>query len=172
MARRGRGGHLDRMRTFAAPIIGTLLAVGVAGGCSGPEPLVGELDPAAESLVLAQAWIGEFLGAGEGEVLGQPFQTPSARLTVAFDADSVRRHDCPYCVTVTLDTVFARTNVTVWDPVRLDLRYESEGVERTLVLDRFSGGGGTASVLQGRVVIRVVGGGGSPTLDIRYLLQR
>jgi hypothetical protein len=142
------------------------------GGCAGPELVVGELDPDTETLILAQAWIGEFLGAAEGEVLGEPFQNPAAGLTIAFDADSLGRTDCFFCVTVTLDTVFVRTNVTVGDPVRLDLRYTTDGVERTLVLDRFSGAGGTANVLQGRAIIRPVDTSGPPTLDLRYLLQR
>jgi hypothetical protein len=74
-------------------------------------------------------------------------------------------------VTVTLDTLFALTNVSLWDPVSLTLEVREGGRVRTLILGRFSGGGSTGNVLQARLLGRPVSGEGLAT-DVSYLLER
>lgn len=149
------------------------LFVLAGGACSEASPAAA--DPAspdgpAVPQNFAQAWIGTYVGAGAGSVERSSVTFGNARLVIAPDADSVRTDRCPGCVTVALDTLFAAVNVSPGDPIRLSLTVARGGYRRTLLLDRFSGGGRTANVLQARLFLEALDGSGR-TGDIAYLLE-
>lgn len=158
----------------ALPLIGMVLAA----ACTGASPVStdGPSDPeslAPESLAPqnhASSWIGEYVGAGSGSVMGTSVTFDQARLVIALDADSVRSERCPGCVTVTLDSLFTIVNLSPRDPIRLVLTVSYDGYRRTLHLDRFSGGGRTANILTGRLVLEALNGTGDAG-DITYLLE-
>jgi hypothetical protein len=80
----------------------------------------------------------------------------------------VRDARCARCVTVTLDTLFALSNVNPDSEVGILMQYRVGGARRTLWLDRYSGGGGVGNVLAARLVIDTEGEG----TDVEYLLER
>lgn len=86
-------------------------------------------------------------------------------LRIAFDADSLRRSDCPWCVTVTLDPWFSSGNLPFDAGASASARDTVAGVIRSLDIQRFSGAGGTANTLL--VALRhspLVPAGADPTL--------
>ena len=119
----------------------------------------------------AGAWAADYFGNGVGQAVGQPFVARDARLRIALDADSVRLPDCPRCVTVTLDSVFALANVPVNDPVELNLAYDDGPVRYTLLLQRFSGNGSVGNTVSARATVANVGVT-TPFFDVTYVLER
>lgn len=156
------------------PVLPILILLATAGtACTGASPVaVDESSPDGPGVLqnFAQAWIGTWVGVGAGSVDNASVTVGHARLVIAPDADSARTERCPGCVTVTLDTLFAAINVRPLDPIRFSLTVTRSGYRRTLVLDRFSGGGRTANVLQGRITLEALDGSGRNG-DITYLLE-
>lgn len=149
------------------------LVVVTLGACNAASPTATDAEPGDDPVLpqnFAQAWIGTWVGVGAGSIEDSSVTVGHARLVIAADADSIRSDRCPGCVTVTLDTVFAAVNVSPGDPIRFSLTITRGGYRRTLTLDRFSGGGRTANVLQGRLLLEALDGRGG-TGDIAYLLE-
>jgi len=147
--------------------------VAAGGACSEGPPAEADLASADGRAVpenFAQAWIGTWVGVEAGSVENSSVTVGNARLVIAPDADSARSERCPGCVTITLDTGFAAVNVSPLDPIRFSLTVTRSGYRRTLALDRFSGGGRTANVLPGRLLLGTLDGSGA-TGDIAYLLE-
>ena len=134
-------------------------------------PTGGDANDDAPIRTYAQAWIGVYEGVASGVFMGSGVQLEGATLRIEPDADSVRSEGCLGCVTIVLDSVVALANVTVEDPVRLSLRYTRGGYRSSLTLDKFSGSGGTANVIQGRFLSERLDGAGAPT-DLTYVLDR
>lgn len=88
-------------------------------------------------------------------------------LSIRLDADSVRLEACPTCMTIRLDTLFVLENVDPVSLVSLEVTYTSDGVRRTLQLDRYSGSGGIGNVMNGRLALS-----GALTGSIEYVLER
>lgn len=129
------------------------LLAALATGCTDPTGS-GTTDAFPEvPETYGHTWLGIWEGTATGSVGGAEYWSAAARLTVSPDADSVRIDSCPECVTVTLDTLFALANVLLLDPVEISVTYADETFERTLRLDRFSGGGGTANVAHGPLTL-------------------
>lgn len=116
-------------------------------------------------------WTGTFVGAGSGVVASMNVQARDVKLTIALDADSVRIDGCRNCVTIALDTLFWLPNVFLSDPQSIVVRYTEDGVRHVLGLDLFSGGGGTANVVQAGLRIEMVDGGAA-LADMSYVLER
>ncbi len=157
-----------RHRTVVA-----LVAVLVACACRNETRRNGtdRADPVAPEVpTFEQAWIGRFVGGGRGMAGGMDLRFDDVTLTVSRDADSVRLNGCRTCVTVVLDTVFALSNVEPSDPQRVTLHYVRDGTRRTLELEKFSGGGGTANVVLARLAVRPAEGIGLAT-DVAYTLE-
>jgi hypothetical protein len=74
-------------------------------------------------------------------------------------------------VTITLDTLFSAINVSLADPQSVVVRYVAEGLTRSLSMDRFSGGGGTANVVQVGLTMDSISGPSS-IADVTYVLER
>lgn len=149
----------------------TLLAACLAESPSGPtvDSMVVQPEASLQRLVTL-AWVGTYEGTGEGILLGEPASFRPARMSVHFDADSVRLERCPLCVTIVVDSLFSLTHVVIEDPVHLSVAYHRGGRSYALVADRYSTDLNTGSVL----LVRLLGelpGGGAPT-DIAYLFNR
>ncbi|MEQ9398670.1 MAG: hypothetical protein RJQ04_05830 [Longimicrobiales bacterium] len=160
-----RPGHLG--------LVAAVLGLAACGGS--PADPDGTLSPTGPDLpaegVYTYAWLGTFEGVGDGVVGDTMVHIRPARLRIALDADSVALDRCPLCVTLELDTLFALTNASLDDPVRLSIEYVRDGRRRTLLLERFSSGSTTGNVLSARLLVEPEGGGAA-TADISYLLER
>lgn len=116
-------------------------------------------------------WVGVYKGAGRGVIGSMNVDLAGATLSIQLDHDSVRYDGCSRCVTITLDTLFWLPNVFLSDPQSARVRYVEDDIRHVLALDLFSGGGGTANVVQ--AALRVEATGGGPTLaDVTYVLER
>lgn len=145
-----------------------LLVAGVPSACAEGSRTAPELEllPAPDP---ALSWIGDWVGSGSGEAVGMPWEQTGLVLEVRLDAPPVTLPECPYCLTVTLDdTLFAGMNLPAPSPVELHLTSEKDGVVRTLDGFRYSGGGGTANVLEATLL--AVDATGDTLLSAQLLL--
>jgi hypothetical protein len=118
-----------------------------------------------------QDWVGIYAGTGRGVVGTMNLELRGARLTIALDAPGDRLPTCPQCVTIELDTLFSAINIELEDPQSVVVRHVAGSVRRSLAMDRFSGGGGTANVVQARLTIDSIPGPHS-VADVTYILER
>lgn len=161
----------SRMRTrltFCFAVLATLAACD-ASGPTGASPGGGAAQLGVDGY--GRDWVGLYAGAGRGVVGTQNVEVRDAQLTIALDAGSDRIPSCPQCVTITLDSLFSAINVSLDDPQSVVVQHVTEGLRRSLSMDRFSGGGGTANVLQVRLTVDSLPGPSS-IADMTYLLER
>ncbi len=165
----------DIIRRFVR--VGAVIGALVVIACQGNVPLEpDDRDPSGPVALTPEdlaafAWVGTYEGIGEGVLNGESVSIRPARLTIRFDAEDVRLARCPYCVTLVLDSLFFLTNVGANDAVVLNAEYRRDGLRRILLLERFSDGIATGTVLRGRLFVRPVEGG-ADVADISYLLER
>lgn len=122
-----------------------------AGGCGdGPgspfDPLEAGGDASVERQV-AESWVGWWDGAGTVRSPGSDTLARDLRMRITFDADSLRRADCPHCLTLSLDPWFSAGNLPFTAAASASATYTKDGIQRSLAIQRFSGAGGTANTL-------------------------
>ena len=155
-------------------LLTALASLAVASACIEPDTgfgLIPDASPFAQQS-LANAWLGIYDGLGDGVVMGSLETNDSIRMSVRFDADSVRSLDCTQCLTIELDSLFQAVNVDPESSVTLETRYIVGGWIHRLTLGRFSADGGTSNVVTARVVVDSVSPGADGRTDISYILTR
>lgn len=132
----------------AAVLVTACLFGACEGGRGAPgTPLSPDTAALDRRLVTALAWVGGYEGWGTLTEEGVRRDVTGLRLTIALDADSVRRDDCPACVTVRFPPWFQETGLVLELPDQAELVYTKGGVTRRLVLSRFSASGGTSNTM-------------------------
>ncbi len=126
-----------------------ILVAALAGACLDPPgPDITKPDEFVdEETLTAISWVGIYDGWGEVKEGDRTGIHRDVLLRVTFDADSIRREDCPACLTFTVDPWFSLGNVRVELATEVFLSYQVGDVRRTLSITRFSGGERTANVL-------------------------
>lgn len=147
-----------------------LLLAGLAA--CGPDTPPLAVDPESwEPTPASWAWVGTFVGAGEGSLGGMDTSWPRARLTIRLAPDSLASPPCPHCLAVRFeDSLFTATRVDPANDVELTVvRAEGDG-SRMIRLLRYSGGGQVGNVLRVRYERR--GGGGQVADFGEFLMER
>lgn len=128
-----------------------LFALAALTACA--EPTRVGFDPTADDgeasirQQIAASWIGTWDGFGTLTDSAGTRDVGALALRVEFDGDSLRRADCPWCVTVILDPWFSAGNLPFAAGASAVARDTLDEVVRSLDIQRFSGAGGTANTL-------------------------
>lgn len=129
-----------------------LVLLGLLAACTEPRAPSPLAPPLSEPERIAADWLGTWRGSVEGMDAAGPFGPRPTELSVRLDvpADST----CLGCVTIRLDPWFARSGLRIDASTTAAFAYEENGVERSLQLDRFSGGDGVGNVLRGTLRVQ------------------